>query len=105
MAEQPQPARWLNRNVVGMALASFFSDAGHEMATAVLPMFLIAIGAPAFALGTIEGVADALSSFVKLGAGWFSDRVERRKPIAVIGYVLTGITTGLFALTLSLIHI
>ena len=99
--EQPQTARWLNRNVVGMALASFFSDAGHEMATAVLPMFLIAIGAPAFALGTIEGVADAISSFVKLGAGWFSDRIEHRKPIAVTGYFLTGITTGLFALTMT----
>ena len=65
MNEKPQPAHWLNRNVVGMALASFFSDAGHEMATAVLPMFLIAIGAPAFALRTIEGVADAVSSSCK----------------------------------------
>jgi MFS family permease len=101
MNEKPQPARWLNRNVVGMALASFFSDAGHEMATAVLPMFLIAMGAPAFALGTIEGVADAVSSFVKLGAGWFSDRLGRRKPIAVTGYFLTGLTTGLFAFVVS----
>jgi MFS family permease len=101
MDEQPQPVHWLNRNVAGMALASFFSDAGHEMATAVLPMFLIAIGAPAFALGTIEGVADAVSSFVKLGAGWFSDRVEHRKPIAVTGYFLTGLTTGLFAFVVS----
>jgi MFS family permease len=101
MHEKPQSARWLNRNVVGMALASFFSDAGHEMATAVLPMFLIAIGAPAFALGTIEGVADAVSSFVKLGAGWFSDRLGRRKPIAVTGYFITGLTTGLFAFVVS----
>ncbi len=92
---------WLNRNVVGMALASFFSDAGHEMATAILPLFLIAIGAPAAALGTIEGVADAVSSFVKLGAGWFSDRIGRRKPIAVTGYFLTGLTTGLFAFVVS----
>jgi MFS family permease len=92
---------WLNRNVVGMALASFFSDAGHEMATAILPLFLISIGAPAAALGTIEGVADAVSSFVKLGAGWFSDRIGRRKPIAVAGYFLTGLTTGLFALVVN----
>ncbi len=101
MNERPQPARWLNRNVVGMALASFFSDAGHEMATAILPLFLISIGAPAAALGTIEGVADAVSSFVKLGAGWFSDRIGRRKPIAVTGYFLTGLTTGLFAFVVS----
>ena len=90
---------WLNRNVVGMTLASFFSDTGHEAATSILPLFLISIGAPPFALGTIEGVADAISSFVKLGAGWFSDRIGRRKPIAVLGYLLTGMSTGLFALT------
>ena len=89
---------WLNRNVVGMALASLFSDAGHEMATSILPLFLVSIGAPPAALGIIEGVADAMSSFAKLGAGWFSDRLARRKPIAVAGYALTGITTGLFAL-------
>lgn len=96
---------WLNRNVTGMALASLFSDAGHEMATAILPLFLESIGAPAAALGAIEGVADAVSSTVKLGAGWLSDRVGRRKPIAVTGYALTGLTTGLFALATSWWHV
>ena len=94
---QPQK-KWINRNVAGMALASFFSDAGHEAATSILPLFLISIGAPASALGIIEGVADAVSSFVKLGSGWLSDRLGRRKPLAVFGYTLTGLTTGLFAL-------
>ncbi|GAP20184.1 MFS transporter [Leptolinea tardivitalis] len=98
---EESPKTWLNRNVIGMALASFFSDAGHEAATSILPLFLISIGAPAASLGFIEGVADAVSSFVKLGAGWFSDRIGRRKPIAVLGYLLTGITTGLFALAHS----
>ena len=90
-------AGWFNRNIFGMSLSSLLSDAGHEMATAILPLFLISIGAPASALGIIEGVSDAISSFVKLGAGWFSDRIGRRKPIAVAGYLLTGLTTGFFA--------
>jgi MFS family permease len=81
-----------------MGLTSFLSDAGHEMATAVLPSFLAVIGAPAAALGLIEGVADAISSFVKLGAGWYSDRIGHRKGIAVGGYFLTGVAKGLFAL-------
>lgn len=89
---------WLNRNVIGMGLTSLLSDAGHEMATAVLPAFLATIGAAASALGAIEGVADAVSSFSKLGAGWWSDRLGHRKPIAVAGYALTGASTGLFAL-------
>lgn len=96
----PVPIRsgkWLNRNVLGMGLTSLLSDLGHESATAVLPAFLRTIGASATALGVIEGVADAVSSFVKLGTGWYSDRVGQRKPIAVVGYALTGVSTGLFA--------
>ena len=61
---------WRNHNVVGMTVTSFLSDAGHEMVTAVLPAFLGTIGVAAQALGWIEGIADASSSFVKLGAGW-----------------------------------
>jgi len=102
---QEKPKRWLNRNIVGMGIASFLSDMGHEMATAILPMFLGTIGASAAALGVIEGVADAVSSFVKLGAGYFSDKSGRRKPIAVMGYVLTGIAKGSFALATSWVHI
>jgi MFS family permease/HEAT repeat protein len=89
---------WLNRNVIGMGLTSLLSDAGHEMATAVLPAFLTTIGAAAGALGAIEGVADAVSSFAKLGSGWWSDRIGHRKAIAVGGYALTGASTGIFAL-------
>jgi MFS family permease len=96
---------WLNRNIIAMAVASFFSDFGHEMATAILPLFLNSIGASPAALGVIEGVADAVSSFVKLGSGYFSDRVGRRKAIAVTGYALTGITTGLFALATAWPHV
>lgn len=61
-----------------MTLTSFLSDFGHEMATAILPAFLSSIGATAAALGLIEGVADAVSSFVKLGSGWWSDRLGHR---------------------------
>lgn len=93
-----QPARWLNRNVLGMGFTSLLSDVSHEMATAVLPGFLTALGVSAAALGLIEGVADGISSFVKLWAGWRSDRARRRKPIAVGGYFITGSATALFAL-------
>lgn len=91
------PDRWFNRNVVGMALTSFLSDAGHEMATATMAGFLGLIGAPAFALGVIEGVADAISSWIKLASGWWGDRIERRKPIVTAGYALTGGAFSLFA--------
>jgi MFS family permease len=93
--------RWINRNVVGMAITSFLSDAGHEMVTAVLPGFLGALGVAAAALGWIEGVSDASSSFVKLGAGWYSDRIGHRKAIVSLGYFLTGTALALFAAAVS----
>ena len=34
---EPAPKRWLNRNMLGIGLASLFSDMNHEMASAVLP--------------------------------------------------------------------
>ena len=55
----PEPAGWLNRNVLGAGLTSFLADASYETATAVLPGFLSALGASALSLGVIEGVADA----------------------------------------------
>ena len=39
-----RPGRWINRTVVGIILATFFSDFSHEMATAVLPLYLAALG-------------------------------------------------------------
>jgi len=95
--QNPVPQHWLNRNVVGMGLTSLLSDAGHEMATAVMAGFLAVLGAPVYALGVIEGVSDALSSFVKLGAGWWSDRIGHRKAITTAGYALTGSAFVLFA--------
>jgi len=38
------PAGWLNRTVLGIGLASLFSDWAHEIATAVLPAFLATPG-------------------------------------------------------------
>ena len=88
-----------------MGLTSFFSDFGHEMATAILPVFLVFVGGSAALLGLIEGIADASVSFMKLLSGWYSDFIGKRKPFAVIGYFLTAIGVGSFTLASSWIHI
>lgn len=86
---------------MAMTVTSFLGDLGYEMVTAVLPGFLATIGVAAAALGWIEGLADAMASFVKLGAGWYSDRIGRRKPIATLGYFLSGSALASFALAVS----
>jgi MFS family permease len=89
------PARrgWLSHGVLGIGLASLFSDWGHEIATPLLPAILAGLGAPAFALGVVEGVADGLSSVAKVAGGWLADRPAWRKPTAVLGYALTAVST------------
>jgi MFS family permease len=91
---QPAPSnRWLTRGVLGIGLASLFSDWGHEAATSILPAFLASLGAPAIALGIIEGISDGFSSFAKLAGGWIADRPRWRKPTGIIGYLATGLST------------
>jgi MFS family permease len=89
---------WLNRTVLGIGLASLFSDWSHEIATTLLPAFLATMGVAAAWLGLIEGISDGLSSFAKMGSGYYTDRLPRRKPIAVIGYVVTALGTASFGL-------
>ncbi|HUJ32391.1 MAG TPA: MFS transporter [Candidatus Acidoferrum sp.] len=97
----PEQKRWLTRGVLGMGLASLFSDWGHEAATAILPAFLASLGAPAVALGVIEGISDGLSSFAKLASGWIADRPAWRKPTAIISYFATGLSTFGYAFARS----
>jgi hypothetical protein len=80
--------RWLNRNVLGIGLASLFSDWSHEIATTLMPAFLASMGVAAAWLGLIEGVSDGLSSFAKMGSGYYTDKLPRRKSVAVLGYVI-----------------
>ncbi len=93
--------RWLTRGVLGIGLASLFSDWGHEAATAILPAFLASLGAPAVALGVIEGVSDGLSSFAKLAGGFVADRPRWRRPTGIVGYFATAITTFGYAFAQS----
>jgi MFS family permease len=104
-SERQQPPRWLNRTTVGVGLTSLFSDWSHETATTVLPAFLASLGAGPGWLGAIEGVADGLSSVAKLAAGHYTDRLRRRKPLVLGGYVLATVATGALAAATSAAHV
>lgn len=106
MTEHPRKSwSWLNRTVFGIGLASLFSDVGHEMATSAMPALLASIGASSAALGVIEGLSDGIASFAKLASGHFTDRLRRRKPIAVIGYFMTASGMASFAFATQSWHV
>lgn len=98
--DEPAAARgWLTPGVGGIGLASLLADIGHEIPTALLPGFLnSALGAPAAALGLIEGVADATSALAKVAGGALADDPGRRRSIAVGGYTLTAILSAAIGL-------
>jgi MFS family permease len=63
------------------------------------------MGVAAAWLGVIEGVSDGLSSFAKMGSGYYTDKLRRRKPIAIIGYVMTALGTASFGLASAAWHV
>lgn len=94
-------SRWLNRTVLGAGITSALGDFCYETTNAILPGFFALLGIPAAALGAVEGIADAISSFTKIGAGYFADRLGHRKALVVIGYGLTPLGQVAIALALG----
>ena len=69
MARGTGDERWLTPGVRGIGAASLLADLGHEVPTALLPSLLTStLGAPASALGLIEGVADGLAGVTRFAA-------------------------------------
>src|SRR6478609_2725917 len=92
----------LGRNVYALGAVSFFTDVSSEMIYPLLPVFLTTVlGASAGFIGAIEGAAESTAALLKLASGWWSDRVQRRKPLVVAGYALASIVRPLVAIAQS----
>jgi MFS family permease len=89
----------LPRTVIVLGFVSLFNDLASEMIVPLIPILLAGVlGAGPIALGLIEGVADAVASFLKLWSGRHSDRLGgRRKALTLAGYVLSNIARPLLA--------
>jgi MFS family permease len=80
----------LHRNVWVTSATSFLTDVSSEMVFDVLPLFLSGVlGVRTAAIGLVEGMAEAVSSFLKIGSGYLSDREGKRKWLAVSGYAIS----------------
>ncbi|MFN2531909.1 MAG: MFS transporter [Pyrinomonadaceae bacterium] len=90
--------RALPRNIFAISLVSLLNDASSEIIYPLLPIFLTStLGASARAIGLIEGVAESVSSLLKLLAGYASDRWGHRKSLVVFGYALAGMVRPFLA--------
>ncbi|MEW6555655.1 MAG: MFS transporter [Actinomycetota bacterium] len=89
----------LSRNVFVLGMVSFFNDLSSEMVYPLFPTFITEfLGAGAWFLGLVEGVADSIASLLNLFSGWFSDHIRRRKTLVVGGYTFSGASRGCLAL-------
>lgn len=82
-----------------LGCVSMLMDISSEMIHSLLPLFMVgALGASAFVVGLIEGLAEATALVVKVFSGAISDYLGRRKGLAVFGYTLGALTKPLFAI-------
>jgi MFS family permease len=97
--EPDEQKGWLSPGVAAVGAASFFSDTGHEITTAVLPSFLTgSLHAGAGALGVIEGGSDALIGIAKIAGAPPANDPTLRVRLATGGYLGTAVLGGAIGL-------
>lgn len=90
----------LTGDTLKLAFASLFSDIATEMLYPVLPVFLTqTLKAGGSVVGLVEGVAEATQNLVQGLSGAVSDKMKRRKPVAVIGYLAAALAKPLIGLS------
>ncbi len=89
----------LKKNVFFLGITSFLNDFSAEMVQSVMPAFFISVlKSGAGSIGIVEGVADAAANLMKIYSGRLSDRLQRRKVFATIGYSISVATRPFYAL-------
>lgn len=91
----------IEKNIFFTGLTSFLTDTSVKMIYAVMPLFLLSIGASKIELSLIEGVAESTASVLKAVSGWWSDKIGKNKPFMIIGYAMTAIITPIYAFVIS----
>lgn len=82
----------ITRNTVLLAFASLFADVSSEMLYPILPMFLTqTLHASGSVVGVVEGIAEATQNIIQGFSGWLSDKLQKRKTLALIGYFVSAL--------------
>lgn len=96
---------WLTPGVGGIGSASFLADVGHEVPTSLMASFVTStLGAPAAALGLIEGISEGLAGAGRFVGGALADDPQRRRTVAVGGYTATAVLSALIGMTTSVVQ-
>jgi len=79
-------------NVFFLGVVSFLTDVSSEMIFTLIPLFLCnVLGTGTTIIGLVGGISESADSLFRIFSGWFSDRIGKRKPLAVAGYTISTI--------------
>jgi MFS family permease len=78
-------------NIIITGLTSLFTDISSEMIYPIISLYLLALGSSPALIGLIEGIAESTASIVKVFSGAISDRMRKRKSLAIFGYAFSPI--------------
>ncbi|MEM4217299.1 MAG: MFS transporter [Candidatus Methanomethylicaceae archaeon] len=96
----------ITANVLFLGIVSFFTDISTEIVVAILPTFLvIQLGSTPEIVGTIEGIAESITSFLKIASGSLCDRMGRRKGLVILGYGISNAVKPFMGFATSWTHI
>ena len=99
MPQVRTPTTRLPAAIWALGFVSLLMDISSEMVHSLLPVFMVTVlGTSMWAVGLIEGAAEATALIVKVFSGVLSDYWGRRKPLAVLGYGLGAASKPLFAI-------
>ena len=91
--------REVPRNVWVLTVTSFLNDISSEMVFNLLPLFLAnVLGVRLGVIGLVEGTIETSASILKAYSGWLSDRLQKRKRLALAGYSLSALVKPLLYL-------
>ena len=88
----------ITKTIWQLSLVSLFTDMAGEMLYPIMPLYLKSIGFSLFAIGVLEGIAEAVAGLTKSYFGSMSDAKGKRLPFIQIGYTLSALSRPMMAL-------
>ena len=83
-------------NVILLGLTSLLADFSSEIIIPLLPFFITSLGGAGLAIGLVTGVGDAVAAILKVGSGYWSDRIRRYKLFVYLGYGFSAVAKFFF---------
>ncbi len=82
----------LNPNVFFLGIVSFLTDVSSEMIFTLVPLLLFnVLRAATTIIGLIGGLSESADAIFRIFSGWLSDRIGKRKSLAIAGYSISTI--------------